>query len=215
LDIQEQERKAAKMKKCKYIELITLYFDRELADKEDIAFAERHLSTCKTCEEWYNYLKKLDTSLRSGEVLTPPSTIFANVLNRLEEYENAGLEKFSFIKWWRYTLIPAAALILCVFAYTLLTKPREIVVKFELHENDLPTKVTSVALVGDFNNWEMENLKYAAHERKWSLKKRLKPGRYHYMFVINGTVWISDPNAREYIEDGYGNKNSIIDSNIM
>jgi len=205
------------MKRCKYAELVMLYFDKELTNEENITFVEKHLSSCKTCKEWYDYLKKLDASLRSSssEVLTPPPNLLVHTLEKIDRYESVRLEKPSFLKWWPYLLIPAAVSIICIVAYTILTSPKEIIVKFELRESDLPYTITKVAVVGDFNNWEMENLKFVTRERKWSLKKRIKPGRYHYMFVINGTIWLPDPNAEGYVEDGYGNKNSILDSNIM
>ena len=44
----------------------------------------------------------------------------------------------------------------------------------------------------------------------WSIVKILSPGRYEYKYVVDRNTWISDPNALESIDDGYGGKNSIL-----
>ena len=44
----------------------------------------------------------------------------------------------------------------------------------------------------------------------WSIVKLPPPGRYEYKFVVDRNTWIEDPNALESIDDGYGDKNSIL-----
>jgi 1,4-alpha-glucan branching enzyme len=44
----------------------------------------------------------------------------------------------------------------------------------------------------------------------WTLIKVLAPGRYEYKYVIDRNTWVTDPNAVESSDDGYGGKNSII-----
>ena len=44
----------------------------------------------------------------------------------------------------------------------------------------------------------------------WSLLKPLDPGRYEYKYVIDRNTWVSDPNALEFKDDGYGGQNSIV-----
>jgi len=44
----------------------------------------------------------------------------------------------------------------------------------------------------------------------WTLIKSLAPGRYEYKYVIDRNTWVTDPNAVESTDDGYGGKNSII-----
>jgi 1,4-alpha-glucan branching enzyme len=44
----------------------------------------------------------------------------------------------------------------------------------------------------------------------WALVKNLKPGRYEYKYVIDRNSWITDPNAVESNDDGYGGKNSVL-----
>jgi hypothetical protein len=69
----------------------------------------------------------------------------------------------------------------------------------------------SVALIGDFNDWDMDACKLAKQtDGYWKTKLVLKPGRYQYSFVIDGKKYVPDPKAKEYVKDGYGNENSVI-----
>ena len=50
-----------------------------------------------------------------------------------------------------------------------------------------------VFLVGDFNNWSMDNQsKLERNNGLWVKKLALKTGAYRYRFVVDGT-WVSDP----------------------
>ncbi len=70
----------------------------------------------------------------------------------------------------------------------------------------------SVSIVGDFNNWQAEeiNLKDREINDIWTVEIYLKPGRYNYMFLVDGQRWITDPDADTIIDDGFGNKNAVI-----
>ncbi|MDP7421509.1 MAG: isoamylase early set domain-containing protein [bacterium] len=68
-----------------------------------------------------------------------------------------------------------------------------------------------VAVAGDFNNWDttadkMVNL----GDGNWTITLNLKPGRFEYKFVIDGTKWIADPQAKEFVDDGYGGQRSVL-----
>jgi len=39
----------------------------------------------------------------------------------------------------------------------------------------------------------------------------LKPGRYEYMFVVDGQQWIPDPFAAEQTDDGFGSRNAVLE----
>lgn len=49
-----------------------------------------------------------------------------------------------------------------------------------------------------------------AEDGIWTLVKPLTPGRYEYKFVIDRNTWVTDPNAVQTADDGYGGNNSII-----
>jgi len=75
----------------------------------------------------------------------------------------------------------------------------------------LPIKAKKVVVLGDFNNWSkdkhfLENI----GESKWRIKIKLFPGSYRYKFLINETIWLSDSQATEYIEDDTEEKVSLL-----
>lgn len=68
-----------------------------------------------------------------------------------------------------------------------------------------------VAVAGDFNHWSVEKgLMKKESEGVWTLEVPLEPGTYQYMFVVDGELWVPDPNAELYRDDGFGNKNSVL-----
>ena len=70
----------------------------------------------------------------------------------------------------------------------------------------------SVSVAGDFNGW---NPSRTSMERSdggvWTTTIRLKPGRYQYMFVIDGKQWLADPLATEDAGDGFGSQTAVLD----
>jgi len=70
-----------------------------------------------------------------------------------------------------------------------------------------------VSLAGDFNGWRTNDIVLAdvTGRGHFSVTLPLKPGRYAYMFVIDGATWMTDPRAEVYRDDGFGNKNAIVD----
>ena len=52
-----------------------------------------------------------------------------------------------------------------------------------------------VAVVGDFNDWDpaATPLHPSGDGGTWVVELRLKPGRYHYTFLIDGRRWARDP----------------------
>ena len=70
----------------------------------------------------------------------------------------------------------------------------------------------TVQVAGDFNGWNpartaLEQLANGA----WAVTIPLKPGRYEYMFVVDGRQWIADPFAAEQNDDGFGSRNAVLD----
>ena len=76
----------------------------------------------------------------------------------------------------------------------------------------LDTKATRVNVVGDFNNWSMtaDPMYDREGDGWWSLRLPLKPGRYQYKFLVDGSNWIPDPANPETTDDGFGGLNSIV-----
>lgn len=75
---------------------------------------------------------------------------------------------------------------------------------------DAPAAET-VHLVGDFTEWQPTvELDDADGDGVWSGRVPLRPGVHEYMFVIDGSDWITDPNAAGYQDDGFGQRNALV-----
>lgn len=48
-------------------------------------------------------------------------------------------------------------------------------------------------------------------EGKWVTDLSLLPGRYEYLFFVNGNYWTCDPKAREYASNPFGGYNSVLE----
>jgi Carbohydrate-binding module 48 (Isoamylase N-terminal domain) len=74
----------------------------------------------------------------------------------------------------------------------------------------------SVSVVGDFNGWNPAQTKLERTDGgMWTVTIPLKPGRYEYMFVIDGKQWVADPLAGgEMADDGFGAQNAVLDVDI-
>jgi hypothetical protein len=83
----------------------------------------------------------------------------------------------------------------------------EILVEFSLEAPG----ATTVAVAGDFSGWESEFvLDDADGDGIWTGRIPIEPGVHQYMFVINGTDWVTDPRAQRYSDDGFGNRNAVL-----
>ena len=68
----------------------------------------------------------------------------------------------------------------------------------------------SVFVVGSFNGWDCQRTPLAADmEGGWKIDLLLEPGRYEYRFLVDGQ-WLSDPNARESVQNKFGSTNSVL-----
>ena len=68
-----------------------------------------------------------------------------------------------------------------------------------------------VAVVGDFNNWDPAATPLRrAGGGTWIVELRLKPGRYHYTFLIDGRRWARDPSEPPAIESDFGAPVSVL-----
>ena len=68
-------------------------------------------------------------------------------------------------------------------------------------------KVVSVA--GSFNGWNPGNFIMVKKNGKWIFPIYLKPGKYTYKFIVDGT-WILDPGNELWENNEYGTSNSVL-----
>lgn len=67
-----------------------------------------------------------------------------------------------------------------------------------------------VCLAGSFNQWSLKSLCMVRDGNTWSRVVPLPPGRYQYVFVIDGHRWKPDPGALITEETGFGTRNSVL-----
>ncbi len=70
----------------------------------------------------------------------------------------------------------------------------------------------SVALAGDFNDWNPSQFALTRQQNGiWRTEiTMLPPGSYQYKFVVNGQQWLDDPNNGLKLSDGHGGYNSLL-----
>ena len=68
----------------------------------------------------------------------------------------------------------------------------------------------TVQVAGDFNGWTPAPLTEVS-DGAWTVTLPIEPGRYQYMYVVDGQQWIADPFAAEQNEDGFGSRNAVLD----
>jgi hypothetical protein len=223
---------------CKKIEeLLNPYVDQEL-DAESTQTVEEHLKSCPTCQDEYLKLKEMVASLNFLPQVSAPQNLTQNIMAKISQEEiqiqsswidhlkkQISVPSLSFPRKWesifsfRLVGAAAAAVLVMFFAFTFIfntpdTSPIcSAEVQFSLRIND--NKTHTVAIAGDFNNWDPQTniLEDPEGDGIWTGTLKLEPGRYEYMFVMDGENWFHDPNALRYVKDGFGNKNAILDIN--
>lgn len=68
----------------------------------------------------------------------------------------------------------------------------------------------SVCISGDFNNWSRSQCLTFQGEGLWTIRLFLEPGRYRYLFLLDGERWVPDPEGLLEENDGFGNRNSVL-----
>jgi|GEM_PF-3257614 len=96
----------------------------------------------------------------------------------------------------------AIGFIVVLLNHVYYTSPKNIEVTFRL--NYPQAKVVQIA--GDFTKWEP--LLLTKKNGFWEINLKLKPGKYKYIYIIDGQPYI-DPQKDVY-EDSFGTKNSVI-----
>ena len=76
---------------------------------------------------------------------------------------------------------------------------------------DNASSTHAIHVVGDFNGWnKAADPLERADDGHFSVRLPLAPGRYPYKFVVNNEYYIVDPKSAEFLQDGYGGRNSIV-----
>ena len=69
----------------------------------------------------------------------------------------------------------------------------------------------SVSLVGDFNDWNAKATPLSsASGNLWTVQLPLTPGRYNYIFMVDGARMVPDPSAPRAPVDEFGQATSVV-----
>ena len=213
------------MKCSKLKKLIHLHLDRVLPRDTSIEL-EEHLKTCSTCQEEQKSWEKVFSSLNSIKPVHVPGNLTQNIMAEVSKEEihpswADSLRRSFFIPKYSFriagSLATAAIIIFFAFAFIFNTPVVSPIcsaeVQFSLKLNDSDAHI--VAIAGDFNGWNPKTnlLEDSDGDGIWTGTLNLEPGKYEYMFVLDGKKWLPDPNALRYAKDGFGNKNAILEIN--
>lgn len=69
---------------------------------------------------------------------------------------------------------------------------------------------SKVSIAGSFNNWDPSNSELKYKDGVFQKSMLLDKGRYEYKFVVNG-IWTVDPNCADWVPNGHGSLNSVIE----
>ena len=211
----------------KIIKLLNPYVDQVL-DAESTQQVEEHLKSCPACNKEYQRLKQLVNSLNSLSEINAPNGFTQKIMAKISQKEiqvqtswTDRLKKQISIPQFSFRLVSGAIAVAVVvfFAFTFIfnTPDTSLIcsaeVQFSLKISD--GKTHTVAIAGDFNGWNPQAniLEDPKGDGIWTGILKLEPGRYEYMFVLDGEKWFTDPNALRYVKDGFGNKNAILEIN--
>ena len=80
-------------------------------------------------------------------------------------------------------------------------------IRIEFHDEH----AQQVSLAGTFNDWRPDATSMLAlGEGRWVKELMLPPGRYEYLFVVDGE-WRPDPAAAEQVFNAFGTRNSVLE----
>jgi len=207
--------------------LMNPYIDQAL-DAESVQQVEEHLKSCPACHKEHLKLKQIVSALNSLSPQPAPTdftqSIMVKILQKEIQIQSSWMDRLKkqiSIPQFSFRLIgtAAAAALVVFFAFTFIFNTPDTFpicsaeVQFSLKIND--NKAHTVAIAGDFNGWNPQAniLEDAEGDGIWTGTLKLEPGRYEYMFVLDGEKWFPDPNALRYVKDGFGNRNAILEIN--
>lgn len=208
----------------RFEELLEGHLAGELAPTEEQEFAA--LLAQEDNRRTFAAHQKTAALLEGVRRLLPPSPSFTEeVMARLPDRRPPLWEKGWAILWapraLRWNLASALALSLLLGVTPLVwralpgrspmplgARPAATVIRFTLHAPG----AERVSLVGDFNGWRSDEilLSDTTGQGYFSGTLPLKPGRYAYMFVVDGTTWVTDPGAEGHRDDGFGHRNAVV-----
>ena len=222
--------------------LIQRFLDQDLAPEERVQFLETIDADPRLRRQWLNFEMVVAEAGRLPKI-APSSQFTARVLAKLDATPKGFFDRLVELFTvphtleWNLTGALATACVMVVAVVGLMRFAPERIVEVPVPvagsqaqtaslESGQETKVfvrlvllqpgaRSVSVAGDFNGWNPGQTKLEPSEGgMWTTTIALKPGRYQYMFVVDGKQWIADPFAADDAGDGFGSQNAVLDVSI-
>ena len=214
--------------------LVQRFLDQELSAEERVRFVAQ-LGRDETLRQRVIALEQLLLDATRLPRPAVPDAFVARVMDRIEP-DSSLWRKVADALWapreitWNLATAGAAACVAVLAVWGILagvssqapgpvpatgttaaavaTAPSPVLVRLVV----LQPGAKTVQVAGDFNGWNpastsLEQISSGA----WTVTLPLEPGRYEYMFVIDGQRWIVDPFAAELNDDGFGSRNAVLE----
>ena len=210
--------------------LLNSYIDKTL-DTDMTKQIDEHLKSCPTCNKEYQSLKEIVASLNSLSTQSAPEDFTRSIMAKISQKEIQirsswmdRLKRQVSIPQLSFRLVGAAAItaIFVFLAFTFLfnfsglpgqpSQNEAVAQQVEVTFTISGIKANQIAVAGDFNSWSTSanQLEDPDGDGIWTGKMQLEPGRYEYMLVVDDGKWVTDPNAKVYVDDGFGSKNAVL-----
>jgi len=220
--------------------LIQRFLDQDLAPEERVRFLETVDADPRLRRQWLNLEMVVAEAGRLPKI-TPSRQFTAEVLAKLDAKPKGFLDRLAELFTvprtleWNLTGALATACVVLVAVWALVQVRPERIVEVPVAATPAQTvslgsgqetkvyvrlvllqpEARSVSVAGDFNGWNPGQTKMERSEGgMWTATIALKPGRYQYMFVVDGKQWIADPFAVDGAGDGFGSQNAVLDVSI-
>jgi len=220
--------------------LIQRFLDQDLAPEERVRFLETVDADPRLRRQWLNLEMVVAEAGRLPKI-TPSRQFTAEVLAKLDAKPKGFLDRLAELFTvprtleWNLTGALATACVVLVAVWALVQVRPERIVEVPVAATPAQTvslgsvpetkvyvrlvllqpEARSVSVAGDFNGWNPGETKLERSEGgMWTATIALKPGRYQYMFVVDGKQWIADPLATDDAGDGFGSQNAVLDVSI-
>lgn len=186
--------------------------DAAFSSESFVAF-RTHLENCLSCKAKYGPISTLMT-MQETTVDEERSVLFArNLMREILGGKKAGTS----VRFRRIPLfVVAAALSVVLFSAGFLAggiissrAEKTVEVRFTLEA----PHASSVGLVGYFPDSEVGSQTLMTKDEfgKWFVTVELrKDGVYTYSFIVDGSERIPDPAAEEFVDDGFGGRDSLL-----
>lgn len=167
-------------------------------------------------------LERLFASLER-EPVRLPGTLKADVMRRVRETSRrsawrAGLHWLVAPRSIRLSPLAGALAAAAVVALVMVARPGpdrpaapDAAASIATRFTYVAPQASRVAVTGDFIHWDPRGVELERQsDGMWVAELRLEPGLHHYVFVIDGSEWRPDPNAASHVDDGFGQRNSVL-----